>query len=55
MTDEKKAFIEWVRLVVRSEIHLWHHPNDQELQDIWDKRIVKALDQMDQKFGGRFE
>lgn len=48
---EREKFINMVRQIVRSEIDIWRHPDDQELQDLWNKKIDRAIDSFEREIG----
>jgi hypothetical protein len=51
VTPTHAKIIALLRTVARAEIHLWHHPTDDELKRLWDERISKAIDEIEKEIG----
>lgn len=48
---EREAFKRLLSIAIKKEIHVWHHPLDEELERLWDERIDKEIDKMEKIFG----
>jgi hypothetical protein len=51
VTPTHAKIIALLRTVAKAEIHQWHHPTDEELERLWDERIVKMLDDLEKDLG----
>lgn len=48
---EREALKRLLSLAAQKEVHLWHHPTNEELRQLWDERIDKEIDKMIALFG----
>jgi hypothetical protein len=49
---DKQALIDFVRSVVVHDRVQWQHPTDTELQQLYEKRIWKAIETLEKQMGG---
>ena len=48
---EREALKRLLALAAQKEVHLWHHPTNDELKQLWDERIDREIDKMEKIFG----
>jgi hypothetical protein len=51
MNPSEEALVDLIRVIAKSELHIWQHPTDEELKRLWDERIAKKVAELALDFG----